>query len=116
MRRTVSSPHPDWVPRRWTLYEKRSRSSRWLIERPGRLLAWWVFLALFSLAGIALALTVMPLYYLPVFIVPTWLQLVVDLRCIPRAFRAWRGNEGDGAGPTSVESSPRNAAHRGGSR
>lgn len=84
---------PDWAPRRMTLYARRSRSTRWLIARPERLLSWWLFLVLFALAGIVLALLVMPTEFLAAFLVPTVLQLVADVRYMPRAFRAWRGDE-----------------------
>src|SRR3954447_1295784 len=87
----------DWVPRRMTLYEKRSRSTRWLVERPQHLLVWWLFLALFGLLGVVLALTGMPTYYAVPFIVAGWLQLIVDLVYIPRAFRAWRNSGGHSA-------------------
>jgi hypothetical protein len=93
MRRRSSSARPDWVPRRLTLYAKRSRTTSWLVRRPGHLLAWWLFLLLYGLLGIALALVAMPVYYLPAFIVPAALQLAVDLPYIPRALRAWRAGE-----------------------
>jgi hypothetical protein len=104
----------DWVPKRMALY--KDRPTRWLVQKPERLLGSWLFLVLFSLLGIVLALVVMPVYYLPAFIVPTWLQLGVDLRYIPRAFRAWRAGEGGGAGPLAPDSSPGNASHPGASR
>jgi hypothetical protein len=105
---------PDWVPRRWALH--KDIVTRWLVQRPHRLLAWWLFLVLLSLVGIVLALTVLPLYYLAVFVVPAWLQLLADLRYIPRAFRAWRAGEPDGSGPAPRDASPGNASHRGASR
>jgi hypothetical protein len=77
-----------------TLYEKRSRTTRWLIERPERLLGWWLFLVRFGLLGvIGFALIGKPGYAVP-FVVPLLLQLVVDLVYIPRAFRAWRYSGG----------------------
>jgi hypothetical protein len=84
---------PDWIPRRMAKYQRRSRSTRWLIRRPERLLGWWLFLALFSLLGIVL-IVVMPVYLLPAFLVPAWLQLGVDFIYIPRAFRASRKQSG----------------------
>jgi urea transporter len=79
------------------LSETRSRSTRWLIARPERLLGWWLFLLLFGLLGVVLAMFGMPVYYLVPFIVPGWLQLAVDLRYMPRAFRAWRNSSGGSA-------------------
>jgi hypothetical protein len=75
-----------------TLYARRSRSTRWLIARPKRLLGWWLFLVVFALVGIVLALVVMSTEFLAAFLVPTVLQLVVDVRYMPRAFRAWRAD------------------------
>src|SRR5579875_3658596 len=84
---------PDWVPQRMTRYARHSRSTRWLTARPERLLGWWFLLVLFAVAGIVLALVVMPTEFVAAFLVPTVLQLVVDVRYMPRAFRAWRGDE-----------------------
>jgi hypothetical protein len=59
-------------------------------EIVGRLLGWWLFLVAFGLLGAALALTVMPVYYLPAYVVGPALQVAVDARYVQRAFRAWR--------------------------
>jgi urea transporter len=101
MRHATGQDRPDWVPRRLTLYEARSRSTRWLIARPERLLGWWLFLLLFGVLGVVLAMIGMPVYYLVPFIVPGWLQLVVDLRYMPRTFRAWRNSSGGSAAAPS---------------
>jgi hypothetical protein len=94
MRQVTRQDRPDWVPRRLTLYEKRSRSTRWLIERPERLLGWWLLLILFGLLGVVIfAVIGKPGYAVPL-VTPGLLQLVVDLVYIPRAFRAWRDSGG----------------------
>lgn len=93
MSRLSTATWPDWVPRRMTLYARHSRSTRWLIARPERLLGWWLFLAAFGLIGILLVLVVMPTEFLAAFLVPTVLQLGVDVRYMPRAFRAWRAED-----------------------
>ena len=95
MRQATTHERPDWVPRRLTLYEKRSRSTRWLVERPERLLGWWLFLVVVGLLGIVVFVLIgKPGYYAVPVIVPGLLQLVVDLVYIPRAFRAWRDSGG----------------------
>lgn len=99
-----------------TLYARRSRSTRWLIARPERLLGWWLFLVVFSLVGIVLALVVMPTEFLAAFLVPTVLQLAVDVRYMPRAFRAWRADDPDGVRPLDPISAPSDSGARRASR
>lgn len=86
------------------MYQRRSRSTRWLIRRPGHLLAFWLSLSLFSLVGILLVALVLPIYYLPAFIVTTWLSLGLDLRYMPRAFRAWRKQDAGTGQPAPLDS------------
>lgn len=66
-----------------------SRSDAWLIERPSHMLVWWVGLFAFGLLGVVLVLTVLPEYWLPGFLVGPLLLIGVDLKYIPRVFRAW---------------------------
>jgi hypothetical protein len=102
MRQATSHDRPDWVPRRLMLYEKRSRSTRWLVERPERLLGWRLFVVLVSLLGVVVFVLIgKPGYDAVPVIVPGLLQLVVDLVYIPRAFRAWRDSGGRSAATRS---------------
>jgi hypothetical protein len=55
-----------------------------------------MFLVLFGLLGIVLVLIVVPVYFLPAFLVAALLLLGADLIYIPHAFRAWKGQTSTG--------------------
>lgn len=91
MRARRAASHPDWVPGRLARYDGRPGSTRWLIQRPERLLGWWFFGAtLLPLLGALLTLVGLPWSVVVVWGFLGWVQVGVDFVYIPRAFRAWR--------------------------